>query len=252
MDALFSEVRLSTYPAGLAMDLHSHDEASLSLVLSGSYEERIRGRCGEYDNGALLVCPSFEPHAQRFGLGGLSKVVFSPTAEGIGQLSEALRFSEAPAVQSRGLADLGRRFARELQVADDFSALVLGGLSYELVGLAAREEGRQTGALPMRLRRAMAMIRDLDETPLSLPVIAEAVGGDAGDLARTFRAHVGCTPGDYHRQVRVERAAQMLATTRQSLADVAAACGFSDQPHMTRAFKAHLGLTPGAWRRAKA
>ena len=251
MDALFSEVRLSTYPAGLAMDMHSHDDASLSLVLSGSYEERIRGRCGEYDNGALLVCPSFEPHAQRFGAGGLSKVVFSPTAEGIGQLSQAMRFNEAPAVQSRALAELGRRFARELQVDDDFSALVLGGLSHELVGLAAREQARQGGVLPMRLRRAMALIRELEDRPLSLAGIADAGGADAGELARMFGAHLGCTPGDYHRQLRVERAAGLLANTRQSLADIAATCGFSDQPHMTRAFKAQFGVTPGAWRRVQ-
>lgn len=251
MDALFSEVKLSTYPAGLAMDLHSHDEASLSLVLSGRYEERIRGRCGEYDSGALLVCPAFEPHAQRFGTGGLSKVVFSPTAEGLGQLGEALRFNEAPAVQSRALAELGHRFARELQVDDDFSALVLGGLSHELVGLAAREQARRGGALPSRLRRAMAVIREKEEGPLSLAEIADAVGCDAGELARMFGVHLGCTPGDYHRRLRVERAAGLLADTRQSLADIAITCGFSDQPHMTRAFKAQFGMTPGAWRRVQ-
>ena len=249
MDALFSDVRLSTYPAGLAMGVHTHDEASLSLVLSGSYEERIRGRCGEFDSGALLVCPSFEPHAQKFGAGGVTKVVFSPTADGIGQLNEALRFNEAPAICSHALAELGHRFARELHVADDFSALVLNGLSHELVGLAAREQVRRGGALPPRLRRAMAVIRDLADEPLSLVGIADAVGCDAGELARMFGAHLGCTPGDYHRRLRVERAAGLLANTRQSLADIALACGFSDQPHMTRAFKAQFGVTPGVWRR---
>jgi AraC-like DNA-binding protein len=252
MDALFSEVRLSNYPAGLIMPTHSHAEASLSLVLSGSYEERIRGRHGAFDNGFLLVCPSFEPHAQCFGPSGVSKIVFTPTEEGIGRLGEAIQFGDAPAVQSRALAELGRRFAHELHVCDDFSALVMSGLSHELVGLTAREQARRGGALPARLRRAMEMIRELDDTPLSMATIARAVGADAGDLARSFRAHLGCTPGDYHRQSRVERAAQLLVTTRQSLADIASACGFSDQPHMTRAFKAHLGLTPGAWRRTNA
>jgi len=249
MDALFSEVRLSTYPAGLAMGEHAHDEASLSLVLSGSYEETIRGRCGEHDSGALLVCPSYETHAQVFGPAGVVKVVFTPTDRGIGQLSEAMRFAEAPAVQSQALAEVGRRFARELKVDDDFSALVMGGLSHELVGLVAREQARRGGAIPTRVRRAMAMIRELEDVPVSLTAIAGAVGCEAGELARMFGLHLGCTPGDYQRRLRVERAAGLLVHSRQSLAEVAMTCGFSDQPHMTRAFKAHFGMTPGAWRR---
>lgn len=248
---MFSEVRLAHYAPGVVMGMHSHDHASLSLVLSGSYEERIRGRQSEFDSGALLVCPSFEPHAQRFGSVGLTKIVLTPTPGGIGYLDEVIGFAEAPAVQSQALAEIGRRFAHELRVSDDFSALALSGLGYELLALAAREQARGSGALPSRVRRAMEMIRDLDGLPLSLGAIATAVDCDAGELARAFHAHLGCTPGDYHRRLRVERAAGLLANTRQPLADIAAACGFSDQPHMTRAFKAHLGLTPGAWRRAR-
>ncbi len=251
MDALFSEVRLSTYPAGLAMGAHAHDEASLSLVLSGSYEETIRSRCGDHDSGALLVCPSFETHAQVFGPAGVVKVVFTPTDHGIGHLSEALRFAEAPAIQSQALAEVGRRFARELTVDDDFSPLVMSGLSHELVGLAAREQARRGGVLPARVRRAMAMIRDLEDLPLSLAAIADGVGCETGELARMFSLHLGCTPGDYHRRLRVERAAGLLVHTRQSLAEIAMACGFSDQPHMTRAFKAQFDMTPGAWRRVQ-
>jgi AraC family transcriptional regulator len=76
------------------------------------------------------------------------------------------------------------------------------------------------------------------------------VGCDAGELARAFRAHLGATPGEVQRRLRVERAATLLAESRQPLADIAALCGFSDQPHMTRAFKAQLGTTPAAYRRA--
>ena len=250
MNALFSEIRLQRYAPGLVMGAHAHGEASLSLVLAGRYEERIRGRAGEFEAGSLLVCPPHETHAQRFGVAGVRKIVLSPTPEAVARLQEAVRFADAPAVRAPSLAELGRRIAQELSTADDFSALVLGGLSHELIGLAAREQARRGGALPLKLRRAMDFMCEQPGHALALDDLAAAVGCDAGELARAFRAHLGATPGEVHRRLRVERAAALLARSRQPLADIAALCGFSDQPHMTRAFKAQLGTTPAAYRRA--
>jgi AraC family transcriptional regulator len=249
MNPLFSEIRLSRYAPAQVMAPHEHDEASLSLVLAGNYEERIRGRCGEFGAGALLVCPAHERHAQRFGAAGLRKIVLSPTPEAVARLQEALRFADAPAVRSRALAELGGRIARELQTGDDFSPLVLAGLSHELIDLAAREQARHGGALPATLRRALELLRSQPRQPLALDELARAAGCDAGELARVFLAHLGATPGEVQRRLRVDRAAELLAGSRHSLADIAALCGFSDQPHMTRAFRARLGTTPAAYRR---
>lgn len=249
MNPLFSQIRLSNYAPGHVMGAHEHDEASLSLVLAGSYEESIRGRRGEFGPGSLLVYPPHERHAQRFGATGLRKIVLEPTSEAVARLQEAVRFADAPAVQASSLAELGQRIARELCTADDFSPLVLSGLSHELIGLAAREQARRVGALPAPLRRALEALRAQSHQSLVLEDLARAAGCDAGELARAFRAHLGATPGEVHRRLRVERAAEMLAGSRQSLADIAALCGFSDQPHLTRAFKAHYGTTPAAYRR---
>lgn len=246
---LFSEIRPTSYAPGVAMAPHVHRRPSLSLVLAGSYEESIRGRCGEFAAGSLLVCPPHEMHAQRFGAHGVRKIVFTPTPEAIARLDEAVRFADAPAVRTAQLADVGQRIARELGVADDFSALVVSGLSHELIGLAAREQARHGGTLPRPVQRAMALLREQVHQPLVLDDMARAVGCDAGELARLFRAHLGATAGEVHRRLRVEHAARLLAESRQPVADIAALCGFSDQPHMTRAFKAQLGTTPAAYRR---
>jgi len=250
MNALFSEIKQSRYSPGLVMGAHVHSRASLSLVLSGSYEECIRGRRGEFESGALLICPAGETHAQRFGAAGVRKLVLTPTPEAIARLDEAVRFADAPAVRTQSLADLGRRIAHELHTADDFSALVVSGLSHELIGLAAREQAHRGGALPAKLCRALELLREQSHQLLSLDDIARAVGCDAGELARSFRTHLGQTPGEAHRRLRVERAAALLVQSEQPLADIAALCGFSDQPHMTRAFKAQFGVTPAAYRRS--
>jgi AraC family transcriptional regulator len=67
-------------------------------------------------------------------------------------------------------------------------------------------------------------------------------------LARVFRRHLGCTPGDYLRRRRLERAAVLLRETARPLSDVALHCGFADQSHFANAFKRHTGVTPGSYR----
>jgi len=249
MNALFSEIKQANYAPGWVMEPHLHSRTSLSLVLAGSYEERIRGRCGEFQIGALLVCPPNEMHDQRFGAQGVRTLVFTPTPEALARLEEVVRIADAPAVRTLSLAEVGRRIAQELHTSDDFSALVVSGLSHELIGLASREQARRGGAVPPKLRRAMELLREQSSQSLALEDIARAVGSDAGELAQSFRAHFGETPGEVHRRLRVERAAALLAESTQPLADIAALCGFSDQPHMNRAFRAQLGTTPAAYRR---
>ncbi|WP_428504664.1 helix-turn-helix transcriptional regulator [Roseateles sp.] len=69
-------------------------------------------------------------------------------------------------------------------------------------------------------------------------------------LARAFRSHFRCSPGDFarqhrlHRLHRLQRAAKLLAHSRLSFSEVAQDCGFFDQPHLSRSFRARFGMAP--------
>jgi AraC-like DNA-binding protein len=56
------------------------------------------------------------------------------------------------------------------------------------------------------------------------------------------------TAGQFITKTRIDKARELLKSTDQSIADVAAACGFFDQSAFTRQFKATTGLTPGKYR----
>jgi AraC family transcriptional regulator len=81
---------------------------------------------------------------------------------------------------------------------------------------------------------------------LSLADIGEAARLSSFHLTRVFKKAMGMSPHQYLVQVRVNTARALLTSGagRQSLAEVAAAVGFSDQSHLTRQFKRVLGLTP--------
>ncbi|BES73118.1 AraC family transcriptional regulator [Marinobacter nanhaiticus D15-8W] len=69
---------------------------------------------------------------------------------------------------------------------------------------------------------------------------------DRWSLSRDFRALFGTSPYRYLTLRRLDRAKNLI-NAGMTLADVAAACGFTDQSHMTRHFSKAYGLPPGKW-----
>ena len=65
-------------------------------------------------------------------------------------------------------------------------------------------------------------------------------------LNRVFCQATGIPPYAYLRQVRIRQAKKLLAEG-QSIANVAAQSGFTDQSHLTRWFKRLCGFTPGEY-----
>ena len=53
----------------------------------------------------------------------------------------------------------------------------------------------------------------------------------------------------FRMQIQLQSAKFMLINTKQSLAQIAVACGFTDESHLIRAFRKEYGITPGTFRK---
>ena len=67
--------------------------------------------------------------------------------------------------------------------------------------------------------------------------------------AARFREQVGYIPSDYIRMVRMEKAREILATTRYRIIDVALQVGYTNASSFTRMFRETVGMTPNQYRR---
>ena len=74
--------------------------------------------------------------------------------------------------------------------------------------------------------------------------MARQCGVSRERIHQVMKRWIGMSPSDYLRTVRLHRAKDMLLNG-QSVASVAAACGFADQAHFTRWFRRAFGYTPG-------
>jgi transcriptional regulator GlxA family with amidase domain len=80
--------------------------------------------------------------------------------------------------------------------------------------------------------------------PLSIPDLARAVNLSPSYLTRLFRFHIGKSPAEYDRDIRLERARELIRTTFLSIKEVMSAVGWRDPSHFSREFKRRYGLGP--------
>jgi AraC family transcriptional regulator len=108
------------------------------------------------------------------------------------------------------------------------------------------ESGRLT---PWQLRLARDTISAHLGEGISVARMARDCGLSVSHFARAFARSTGASPHRWLTQRRVDRAKALMRTTTTPLAEIALACGFSDQGHLTRVFSRAAGTTPGRWRR---
>ncbi len=75
--------------------------------------------------------------------------------------------------------------------------------------------------------------------------IASALDWSRKRLVAGFREAIGVPPKTLGRVLRFHHALEQLSEDSGPAAEIAASCGYADQPHMIREFRAVCGMTPG-------
>jgi AraC family transcriptional regulator len=150
----------------------------------------------------------------------------------------------------RALALLASDRDGALRCLRDASALVAeetGAVERKTPWLQVRWRG---GLAAWQANRVLRYIEENLGARVLLADMAECVALSRSHFSRAFKRSVGSSPSAYVAARRVERAKFMMMSTRQSLTDIAMACGFSDHSHFTRCFSRVVGTSPRGWRRA--
>lgn len=106
------------------------------------------------------------------------------------------------------------------------------------------------GGLDALLRAAAHLAFSLSR-PLRLEdVAAEVAFTSPGHLSRLFRQHYGLSFQGYLQKLRLDKAAELLRTTRLPVSRIARRVGYNDVSRFGQHFKRHTGQTPRAWRKA--
>lgn len=116
-------------------------------------------------------------------------------------------------------------------------------------GIAILLPDLQGPSFPLpQLAPALEVMQDESQTSLTNSELAKLVGLSVSAFERQFRMHLHTSPMQFHRKLRLARAAAALIQSSSSIAEIAQRFGFSDQAHLTRQFKDMYGSTPSFWR----
>lgn len=102
----------------------------------------------------------------------------------------------------------------------------------------------QTLARSRSVARALSLMQEHIEAPLSIREIARQVGRNRKDLEQRMRAQLGATPQAIYRRLRLIQARKLVLETDLTVAEVALRAGYEDPSAMTRAYRQEFGVTP--------
>lgn len=106
--------------------------------------------------------------------------------------------------------------------------------------------------IPRWAKELKEIIQDQIDTNLSLSLkeVSQSLDVHPTYLSREFSKYFdNLSFGDYIRKLRIEKAIQLLNTSKHSLAEIAYLTGFSDQSHFNRIFKKFTGKNPSEVRK---
>lgn len=98
-----------------------------------------------------------------------------------------------------------------------------------------------------RVEKVVAMLSKNLAAPPVLEEIGRAVGCSAFHLSRTFSASTGMTIPQYLRQLRMERAAELLRSGKFNVTETALEVGYNSLSHFSHAFHETYGCCPGLY-----
>jgi len=124
----------------------------------------------------------------------------------------------------------------------DGSIVALAGISKDL------QRPDEAGEDYRQVARAVERLQTDYAEPLRIEQLARSAGLSVDRFERQVRRIFQLTPRQLLTKARIDAASALLLDPWRSVADVAQACGYTDQSAFTRQFKATVGLTPSAYR----
>jgi len=236
--------------SGAAFSPHRHDTYAVGITLEGVQSFDYRGSTRHSLPGQMVVLHPDELHDGRSGDG--TRFRYRTTYVAPADMQQILAGRALPFIAG-GISEDARLRRVVCALLEDLAhpldALefdqALHDLTLALLAIAGLESPVRI-ANHVAVARARDYIEDNLDRSFQLKDLETATGHDRWQLSRDFRALLGASPYRFLIFRRLDKARRMMSEG-SSLADIAHACGFSDQSHFTRHFKKTFGMTPKVW-----
>lgn len=241
--------------------VHSHDFAEVFLVVRGSGVHRINGHSTGLSRGDLVMIAPGDSHRISASSDDLwilnlafpgevllffQKRYFGKTSGfwgGNGALPRMVHLADRQLERVHAeMESLGREYASKLLLDRFLMNLIVETGRLGLPGFSPETD------LPEWLADACRKVR-LSEEAVSQPADLAAIAGRSLEhVSRVLKRHLGKTPTELLNEIRLERAACLLAAGQAKILDIAADCGFLGISYFYSSFRKRYGMSPRRYR----
>lgn len=252
---------------------HWHDELEVFVVEAGTARVSVNGASFIVDSGDGFWINGGVLHGvwqQGDAPCRLRSIVFHPRFVGGSvdsilwqkYLEPLLGDSSCPCILFSCARDLDKDAVQTIERAWQCCVAEEDGFEFETRALLSHIIFRVSQELPSAEKtpskkalrdgeRTKDMLRYIQEhvgEAVSLAQIAQSAHISPSECLRCFQSVIGCTPIQYLKQVRIQKAAELLKATDMKISDIGMLCGFQEMSYFAKTFKALKGCTPRDFR----
>jgi AraC-like DNA-binding protein len=240
------------------------DEPSLCVIAQGSKEVLLGQERFRYDASRYLLVASGLPIVSRIVEASnerpylalrlvLDPSVVTPVLMEAGLAASRESETVKAVAVSRldgNLVEAVLRLVRLLEAPKDYEVLAPLAVREIIYRLARGDQAARLrqitfiGAQVHRLTRAIQLLREHYDKPLSVPALAKQLGMSVSSFHHHFKAATAMSPLQFQKQVRLQTARQLLLAGRLDAATAGYRVGYGDQSQFNREYKRLFGEPP--------
>ncbi|WP_432889154.1 helix-turn-helix domain-containing protein [Kribbella sp. CA-245084] len=215
-----------------ALPFDTYDTWCLLLPANGSFDYRVGDAHGTAKFGDVVICPP----------GGiLHRRMRTRTSFFHARFTTEL----GPPTGRTRVRDLDR-LRGNLTLLENATTPIATHVVTDLVLMLSRTGSPEDPVV----RSALTYLNEHYASPgMSLTELAAVLGISPSQLSRRFRAVRGTTPVGYLRDLRLQKARELLTETNQTLQVIAEHTGYRSAFYLSRVFSAQSGQSPSEYRR---
>lgn len=235
----------------LGLDLEAEEYLPCCIRLLGAEEERGTQLLFQIYTICRELLKAEECYFSRNYNGDVIAVFCAPRGEASGRAASALnRCLDQIRAQTgqKAYVLLGNSVPDYWKVSESFRNAIANGVHIDRIRTAEEKEDEDGNASPFSLRLAQYVLEHYREE-LSLKSLAQHFRGNAAYIGQVFRRDMHKSFSDYLRDVRLEKAKELLVSGNASAKEIGERVGFSNTTYFSTVFKKETGLSPDRYRK---
>ncbi len=151
-------------------------------------------------------------------------------------------------LENPSLKPIFQKIHKEIKLNDSTTQISVDGLLLQSIAEITRTTYIQKSGMPVWVKKVKEILKDSICDKITLASLSLETGIHPVHLSKEFPKYFNTGFGQYIRNIRVEKATDLLSNKNLNLSEIAYDCGFADQSHFIRCFKNVVGITPLKYR----